>query len=170
MGSWTSLVRQLYFRIESLLAKSIIKLVKYRYSFVDNDSFIRRTKGKNHIRNGVIKPAAFSDNHETLSLTYRNELLCTIEGVDEYQRKNQLPVSGDLPGLCMLTHHNLTKELNPPRPPRHEPEQTDPKYGHLHCVIDRPEDENHRSLMAFLAEKNTDLIRELVKDKNRLDK
>lgn len=100
------------------------------------------------------------EDEPSLSYTLQNESLRTSSGLEQYQRDKELP-SGDLPGICKLTHYDLTEALQPPRPPRFEHDLADPKYGHLHCVTDRPHDDVHMEKMAKLATRNG-LIRPFV--------
>lgn len=122
-------------------------------AFVAEDSFLRHVKWKGYIKGGTVSHRVFKDQHETLSFTYQDETLRTDEGLDEYQRDKQFE-SGDLPGLCMLTFHDLTISLQPPLPPRPDPVPDDEKYGHLHCCTHRPEDDVQRRQMAHLAERH----------------
>ena len=134
--------------------------------FCAEDSFLRHADRKNHIRRGTVLHDVFKDKHGTLSFTYQDDNLRTEAGLDQYQRDKALP-SGDLPGLCRLTFLDLTRELEPPLPPRPDPVAQDEKYGHLHCCTDRPIDDAQRRTMAACAERNGEL-RELVPKKNAL--
>ena len=133
--------------------------------FVAEDSFLRHADRKRHIRDGTVSPDVFWDNHQTLSFTYQDAGLRSEEGLDQYQRDKELP-HGDLPGLCKLTFHNLTVELQPGLSPRSDPVPQDENYGHLHCCTDRPTDDVQRRRMAHLAERNG-VVREFVPRRKR---
>lgn len=135
--------------------------------FVAEDSFLRHVDRKRHIKNGTVSHEVFKDRNETLSFTYQDQTLRTEEGLTQYQRDKELAY-GDLPGLCMLTFHDLTVLLQPPLPPRSDPVPEDEKYGHLHCCTDRPTDDVHRRTMAHLAERH-ETMRPLVPKKKRDD-
>lgn len=123
--------------------------------FVDEDSFLRHVGRRRYIsrKDGTVSHEVFKDKHETLSFTYQNEVLRTDEGLNQYQRDKVLP-SGDLPGLCRLTFYDLTVSLHPPLPPRSDPNPDNDRYGHLHCCIGRPVDDDQCTKMAHLAERN----------------
>ena len=135
--------------------------------FVARDSFLRHVDREKRIKNGTVSQEVFKDKHETLSFTYQNPVLRTKEGLVQYQQDKEFE-SGDLPGLCRLTFHDLTVSLQPPLPPRSDPVPEDKKYGHLHCCTDRPIDDVHRRKMAHLAERNG-IVRPFVPKKNRTD-
>lgn len=136
-------------------------------SFIADDSFLRRVDRKRRIRDGIVSPEVFTDKHATLSFTYQDAALSTMGGLDRYQRQKQLP-HGDLPGLCKLTYHDLTVEIEPPLPPRTDPDPDDEDYGHLHCCTDQPIDDVQRRKMAHRAEQNG-IVREFVPRKRRKD-
>lgn len=133
--------------------------------FADNDGFLRRVSNRK-IRGGIVSPGAFTDKHETLSFTFQSEVLRTPEGLTQYQIDKALP-SCELPGICKLTFLDLMS-LNPPLPPREDPDLDDDKYGHLHCSTDQPTD-LQRDVMAKCAEAHTDAMLELVRKKDRTD-
>jgi hypothetical protein len=124
-------------------------------AFVSDDSFLRRIDRKRYVSDGAISADAFGPrtSETTLSFTHRDAPLKHEGALGKYQHNNRLP-SGDLPGVCFLTLHDLTSALEPPLPPRLEVDQSDPIYGHLHCVTDCPRDHVHREKMAKLATSN----------------
>lgn len=122
-------------------------------SFTTDDRFLRRVSKAGSIKRGAVGAGAFQDKHPTLSFTLQDAVLKDPAGLDRYQRDKALP-SGDLPGICALTFHDLTESVKPPLPPRHEPDRADTKYGHLHCCTDRPIDDDHRDNLAKLATRN----------------
>lgn len=124
-------------------------------TFVSDDSFLRRIDRKRYVSDGTISADVFGPHtsETTLSFTYRDPCLKQESALGEYQDNNRLP-SGDLPGVCFLTLHDLTSALEPPLPPRLEDDESDPIYGHLHCVTDCPRDHLHREKMAKLATSN----------------
>ena len=131
--------------------------------FVATDSFLRHVARERCIRAGLVTWEAFSDRHDTLSFTFQNDQLRTPTGLDRYHRTKALP-SGDLPGLCKLSFHDLTVSLEPPHAPRHDPISEDEEYGHLHCCTDPPRDQEHCEKMAKLATRNG-VVREFVRHK-----
>ncbi|UCC30258.1 MAG: hypothetical protein JSU86_18920 [Phycisphaerales bacterium] len=134
--------------------------------FVDADSFLRHVDRKNRIRRGVVSHKVFKDKHETLSFTCQNAVLRTGKGLDQYQRDKAFE-SGDLPGLRRLTFYDLTVRLQPPLPPRSDPNPDDERYGHLYCCTNRPSDDQ-REKMAHLAEGNG-IVRPFVPKGKRTD-
>lgn len=135
--------------------------------FVAEDSFLRHVANKRYMKKEMFSPNVFDDRHETLSFTFQTQHLHTDEGLDQYHEYKELP-SGDLPGLCILTFHDLTVSLQPPLPPRQDPNPTDKRYGHLHCCTDRPADDAQRRAMAHLA-KQHGIVRPFVPKKKRKD-
>ncbi|GMU20993.1 MAG: hypothetical protein AMXMBFR13_10890 [Phycisphaerae bacterium] len=138
--------------------------------FVADDSFLRRIDRKNRIRDGgLVTWEAFKprEDESALSFTYQDHSLKTDEGLRRYQTVKMLP-SGDLPGACKLTFHDLTQSLAPPLPPRQEVDDGDPDYGHLHCVTDPPQSDIHMEQMAKLATRNG-LVLPFVPKKKRRD-
>lgn len=135
--------------------------------FRDSDPFLRHVDRKNRIRNGIVTYDAFLDCHETLSFTYQDDTLRTDAALVQYQRAKEL-LHGDLPGLCKLIFRDLTVELVPPLPPRHDPDRTDKRYGHLHCCTDRPSNDDQRRQMASLATRNG-VVCEFIPKKKRTD-
>jgi hypothetical protein len=67
------------------------------------------------------------------------EGLTTPEGIDAYQKYHALQPSNDLPGICRVSFLDLVERLDPPLPPRSEPNVTDTVYGHLHCSTACPD-------------------------------
>lgn len=137
-----------------------------------SDSFLRRVQYTSDMRDGVVHWRAFKPRRgeENLSLTIRREKLLSDDGIDEYQLRNAIPPSGDLPGICLLTLRNLTVDLKPPRRPWHNPDPEDKVYGHLHYSIQLPEDMKHMEQLAFLATSNRvkrEVVRNRDQDKNR---
>ena len=139
-------------------------------SFCADDSFLRRSTRK-LIKDGYVVWRVFEAREKlderTLSFTLQDENLKTPQGIEQFQLDKMLE-SGDLPGICLLTHADLTKKLIPPLPPRHDPDKEDERYGHLHCVTDLPRDEDHMRLLATLATDNG-VVRDFVRHQKRKD-
>ena len=133
--------------------------------FANEDRFLRRVSKKRHIRRGLIQADAFDDKHPTLSLTLEEQMVKGAAALDQYREYHVLP-HGDLPGICALSYRDLTIDLEPPLPPREDPDSADLRYGHLHCCTDRPCD-TQREKMATLAACHFDVLRELVPAKKR---
>lgn|GEM_PF-3734229 len=124
--------------------------------FCSEDCFLRRIAKKRHVaRDGTVSPEVFdvTDADDTLSFTFQDDNLKTEEGLDRYQRETAFP-SGARLGICWLSYDDLTVSLDPPLPPRHEPDPEDEKYGHLHCVTDCPKSYVRMVQMAKLATDN----------------
>lgn len=136
--------------------------------FQDTNSFLRRVSKPNAIREGFVLPPAFAvrTKEPSLSFTFQDSTLQSPEALEQYQIDNALPESGDLPGICMLTHSDLVKALVPPLPPRHSPDTRDERYGHLHCETDPPFDEAHQAEMAKLATRNG-VVLDFIRKKKR---
>ena len=121
--------------------------------FADDDFFLRRVSKKRLIKDNVVLAEAFEDGHATLSFTLQAVTLKTPEGLDSYHRDKALP-SGDLPGIVHLSFLDLTVSVRPPLHPRRDHDNTDARYGTLHCCTDRPLDLAHREQLAKLATRN----------------
>ena len=134
--------------------------------FIADDSFLRHVAKKRHIRHDTVSWEAFHDDHPRLSFTFQDANLKTSEGLKHYQLYKALP-SDDLPGICKLTFYDLTESLRPPLPPCPAPEPDDPEYGHLHCVTERPNDQEHKEQMAKLATRNGVLLEFIRKGKRQ---
>jgi hypothetical protein len=119
------------------------------------DWFLRRVARWYHIKGGAVHWKAFRPEpaERALSYTLQNDDLRTPNGLDQYQLYWVFP-SGDLPGICKLSYVNLTEDLKPPLPPWPEPDETDKKYGHLHCHTDLPRDKDSMRRLAVLATEN----------------
>lgn len=102
--------------------------------FVDEDQFLRRVRLVDHIkRNGLVHWRAFKDNDSRMSFTFRSQALMTDEGLDAYHNYFSESVEEVLPGILWFAFFGLTRCIEPPLEPRHDPDRTDPIYGHLHC-------------------------------------
>lgn len=123
--------------------------------FIAEDGFLRRVDRRARIRDDIVHWQVFEPrSQETgLSFTYQHDSLKTDQGLTAYHRAKALP-SGDLPGICKLTFHDLTQALEPPLAPRPERDHSDKEYGRLHCVTDCPRDQLHMVKMAKLATRN----------------
>lgn len=103
--------------------------------------YIRRFAKKRAVsKERQVLPTAFEPrpNEQGLSFTLRNRSLLTTTQLCQYQEHFRIQPSGDLPGLCFLTHTNLTEDLKPPLPPRYKEDEDDPVYGKLHYLTDLP--------------------------------
>jgi len=103
--------------------------------------YLRRFAKKRAVsKERQVLPAAFEPrrDEDALSFTLRDGSLQSQEQLLQYQAHFSIQPSGDLPGLCFLTHCNLTEDLKPPLPPRYKEDETDPVYGKLHHQTDVP--------------------------------
>ena len=93
-------------------------------AFAPDDSFLRRIDRKRHALDGIIATDVFKPrpNETTLSFTYQDASLRQEGALAAYQFSKRLR-SGDLPGICRLTFHDLTIKLDPPLPPRPEQDE-----------------------------------------------
>lgn len=119
------------------------------------DWFLRRVAYNNHIKHDTVHWKAFRPEREETALSYtlQAEDLGAADGIDRYQLYWVFP-SGDLPGICRLSYVNLTEDLEPPLPPWPDLDETDERYGHLHCHTDLPRDKDSMRRLAVLATEN----------------
>jgi len=107
--------------------------------FVEKDEFLRRVRLKDHIKkNGLVHWRAFKDNDPRMSLTFRDEGLKTDVGLDAYHTYFSELIGEALPAILKFTFYGLTKCIDPPLEPRHDPVDADPVYGHIHCTTEMP--------------------------------
>lgn len=106
------------------------------------------------------------DGETSLSFTLQSDELVSDSAICKYQIAKELG-SGDLPGICRLEHEDLARKVMPPLPPRWDPNDEDPGYGHLHCATAIPTDVQ-RHVMAAIATRYG-LVREFVPKKKRID-
>ena len=129
-----------------------------------NRHFIRRFSRKSDVRRDrTVLPRAFEprSSESALSFTFRNEELRSQNALIQY--RDHFPLtSGDLPGLCWLSHRNLVEDLEPPLPPRYREDTDDKKYGRLHYETDVP-GETQQNQMATQATQNGLLLPAVIK-------
>ncbi len=118
--------------------------------FADQDEFLRRVRFKDHVKRGVLFWRAFKDGDIRMSLTFRNEVLQTDVGLDAYHEYFSNLIEVNIPAILRFTFHGLTRCIDPPLKPRHDPDSSDAKYGNLHCSTERPRDKAHRERLAKL--------------------
>ena len=134
--------------------------------FRPNDRFLRRVGLPGQIKRGLVRWQAFKKTDSTLSFTFQDESLRDEASLDRYQAHYARFVDGNLPGIVWLSFEGLSSKLSPPLVPRREPDkETDPIYGHLHCVTDAPSDNGHMQLLAKLVNDRDfgGILREFVK-------
>ena len=132
-----------------------------------SDCFLRRIDRKRRaMPDGTLSWEVFQcrNDEASLSFTNQNEQLVTHQGLVAYQIAKRLK-SGDLPGICKLTLSDLTEGLQPPLPPRQQKDETDPEYGHLHCVTDCPRSQIRMERMAMIATQHG-LVRPFISKKD----
>ena len=94
---------------------------------------------------------AFKEKEPTLSFTFQDEVLRTPAGLGAYQAHFSKLIGGTRPGIVWLSYEGLTTRLSPQLVPRHAPDtESDPVYGHLHCVTDAPHEKAQMELLAKL--------------------
>jgi hypothetical protein len=113
----------------------------------DDRQYIRRLLKNAVKRDRTILPRAFSasPNDSSISFTLRGDVLQSEDQLRRYRKHKRLN-SGDLPGLCYLTHQNLTQDLKPPLPPRYQEDSEDTIYGTLHHETDVPDETQQNDL------------------------
>ncbi|HEY3241720.1 MAG TPA: hypothetical protein VGM03_00070 [Phycisphaerae bacterium] len=120
--------------------------------FGPDDRFLRRIRFPDHLKRGIVYWRAFKEKDDvpTLSYTYQDASLRSDPALDAYREYFSRALGGDLPGLLWLSWRALAQQVRPPLPPRHDPDASDPVYGHLHCVTDAPRDKIRMELLAKL--------------------
>ena len=120
-------------------------------TFTAEDRFLRRIRFADHMKHGVLHWRGFKEKDPTMSLTYQDASLREDSGLDAYRVYFSKAIGGDLPGIVWLSFEGLTSRMNPPLVPRYEPDiELDPVYGHLHCVVDSPQEKDRLQLLAKL--------------------
>ncbi len=126
--------------------------------------FIRRFSKKNEVKNRQVLAAAFAPrgDERTLSFTLRDKTLQSRDALLRFRNHFEIRPSGDLPGLCFLTHANLAEDLRPPLPPRYREDERDPVFGKLHHETDLP-NETQQNQMATQATQNGLLLPAIIR-------
>ncbi|MGD2110376.1 MAG: hypothetical protein PVI86_13425 [Phycisphaerae bacterium] len=120
-------------------------------AFVDEDQFLRRVRFYDHLKHNLVHWRAFKDNDPQFSLTFRDESLRSEEGLDAYHEYFSRGVGETLPAILWFAFFGLTRCIEPPLEPQHAPDRiTDPVYGHLHCLTERPHGKPHMQVLAKL--------------------
>jgi hypothetical protein len=135
--------------------------------FQASDRFLRRVGLPDHMKRRIVHWRAFKEKDPTLSFTFQDESLRGEASLDRYQNHFSEHLGGNLPGVVWLSFEGLTSRVNPPLVPRQDPNiDSDPVYGHLHCVTDAPRDKEQMQLLAKLVnddDKFGGILREFVK-------
>ncbi len=118
--------------------------------FAARDEFLRRVMFYDHFKRGLLYWRAFKDKDPRLSWTFRDEELRTDVGLDEYHAYFSERVGEKLPAILRFTFHGLTKCIDPPLEPQHDRDDSDAKYGHLHCSTPAARDKDHMERLAKL--------------------
>ncbi|MHC4696879.1 MAG: hypothetical protein ACYTFA_09065 [Planctomycetota bacterium] len=118
--------------------------------FDDDDEFLRRVRFKDHVKRGLLLWKAFKDKGIRMSLTFRDVVLQTDVGLDAYQEYFSRLIGENIPAILSFTFHGLTRRIEPPLEPQHDPDPSDTKYGDLHCSTERPRDRAHMDRLAKL--------------------
>lgn len=116
--------------------------------FAADDQFLRRVLHHDQIKK-LVHWRAFKDGDPRLSLTYRNQWLKTDEGLDAYRKYFSERAGTSLAGILWHSFHGLTRRVDPPLIPAHDPDESDPAYGDLHCSTQAP-DKAQMQLLAKL--------------------
>jgi len=120
--------------------------------FAEIDEFLRRVRYYDHIKldRDEIRWNTFKDRDARMSLTYRDGTLQNDAAINEYHAYFSKLVGETLPAILRFTFYGLTRCIDPPLEPRHDPAPNDPKYGHLHCSTEAPRDKEHMQRLAKL--------------------
>jgi len=127
--------------------------------------YLRRFSKKRAVsRDRTVLPTAFEPRSDepALSFTLRDESLQSSRQLLCYRDHFRILPSGDLPGLCFLTHANLTEGLKPPLLPWYKEDENDPVYGKLHYQTELPT-EMQQNQMATQATQNGLLLPAVIK-------
>ncbi|HWL92324.1 MAG TPA: hypothetical protein VNT79_02220 [Phycisphaerae bacterium] len=125
-------------------------------SLADDAHLLRRIPYKSQAPRGVVTASAFRPKKLETSLSYylRSELLEDKHSITQFAEHFKHP-SGDLPGVCYLSCHQLRQvpplQLNP----RPDPILDDPSegiYGVLHCASNLPDDLQQELIAAIVHE------------------
>lgn len=118
--------------------------------FADHHEFLRGVRFKDHVKRGLLLWKAFKDRDIRMSLTFRDEVLQTDVGLDAYHEYFSKLIEENIPAILRFTFHGLTRWIDPPLEPQHDPDPSDTKYGNLHCSTERPRDKAHMERLAKL--------------------
>ncbi|MCH7884295.1 MAG: hypothetical protein IIC01_03505 [Planctomycetes bacterium] len=132
--------------------------------FADNDEFLRRVGFDNLIKRDHIHWRAFKDKDVRMSLTFRDKGLQSGAGLDAYHEYFSELFGKSIPAILWLSFYGLTRCIDPPLEPKHDPDPNDLKYGHLHCSTNAPRDNAHMQLLAklFIDGKHAGIARRYV--------
>ncbi len=116
--------------------------------FADNDEFLRRVRFEDHLKRDLLLWRAFKDKADRMSWTFRDDRLKTDSGLNAYHAYYSKLLGETLPAILWFSFFGLTQRLEPPLEPQHDPDPSDPEFGHLHCSTEAPRDRPHMELMA----------------------
>ena len=147
----THFLCRVFDRARSWCSPERLRMARLQLTFDDTSQFLRRVWYPDQInKRGLLAPRAFKERDPRMSLTYRDESLRSEDAIEEYRRHFSDPNSDTLIAILWLTFRGLTREVHPPLVPRHEPDDNEPVYGHLHCSTPSPRDRPHMELLAKL--------------------
>ena len=118
--------------------------------FQEGHEFLRRVGFSNHFKRDVLHWKAFKDRHERMSLTFRDDTLQEPADIDAYHEYFSEAAGAVLSAILWLSYLGLMERIEPPLEPKRDPDDTDPKYGHLHCSTPAPHDKAHMEILAKL--------------------
>lgn len=124
--------------------------------FAEQDEFLRRVgydnhiRFDNHIKRDVIRWRAFKVKEVRMSLTFRDKELHSDTGLDAYHEYFSRRFRTIIPAILWFSFYGLTRGIDPPLEPEHDPDPNDLTYGHLHCSTSAPHDRPHMEVLAKL--------------------
>lgn len=118
--------------------------------FHEDDEFLRRVRFSDHFKRDLLYWRAFKDGDERMSLTFRDETLQGPVDIDAYHDYFSERVGTALAAILWLSFLGLLKHIEPPLEPQRDPDDSEPRYGHLHCSTPAPHDKAHMEILAKL--------------------
>ena len=91
-----------------------------------------------------------------MSLTLRDDELKTEAGIETYRAyftvllQAATDTDDEIPAILWFSYVGLARRIDPPLEPVHDLDESDERYGHLHCSVAAPEDKAHMEIIAKL--------------------
>lgn len=118
--------------------------------FQEGHEFLRRVRLHDHFKHDMLFWRAFKDGDVRMSLTFRDGTLQQSADIDAYHEYFSIRAGVVLSAILWLSFVGLMKRIEPALEPKRDRDETDPKYGHLHCSTPAPRDKAHMELLAKL--------------------